>query len=226
MNYDVYLMDADETLFDFVKAEQAALANAFGRHGLKCPDGAIRAYREINADLWVQFESGQIEKDVLLVKRFAQLFERLGIGVDAHDFNAQYLVELGKGVDLIDGALEICRLLHEKGKHIYIVTNGASVSQRMRLEGSRIRTYISDIFISEDVGFQKPRKEYFDYVFQQLPPTDRSKIIMIGNSLTSDVQGGLNAGVDTCWFNKDGERNMTNLIPTYQISRLEEIALL
>jgi 2-haloacid dehalogenase len=224
MPYDIYLIDADDTLYDFDKAEAKALTSMFQRYALQCSDGIRRKYREISIELWGMFERGELAKEVLLIERFVRLSKVLGIPLDAAEFNRLYLIELGKCSDLLDGAEELCRQLHEKGKQIWIVTNGASVAQKARLAGSRIKPYISGQFVSEDVSYQKPQKEYFDYVLTRIPPVDKSRILVAGDSLSSDVLGGHNAGLDTCWFNPGRKENPSDVKPTYEVAALEDIA--
>jgi 2-haloacid dehalogenase len=125
---------------------------------------------------------------------------------------------------LIDDAEETCKARPAPPKRIYIVTNGVAITQKMRIKNSIIRKYISDLFVSEDIGFQKPRKEYFDYVFSKIPNPDMRNTIIVGDSLTSDIAGGVQSGIDTCWFNKDNVKNTTTITPTYEITRLIELS--
>ena len=224
MKYDIYLFDADATLYDYDKAEEYALSRAFERNGLGYSDGVRAKYRAINSELWRMFEKGEVEKGELLVRRFSQLFGEIGVVCDPAAFNAQYLVELGGGVFLIDGAYEICKTLYESDKKIYIVTNGVSLTQKARVGSSTIEPFISGLFVSEEVGFQKPQREYFDHVFSNIPKVAKDKILIVGDSLTSDIQGGCNAGIDTCWFNGARKENPGAVVPTYEIGELREIA--
>jgi 2-haloacid dehalogenase len=155
--------------------------------------------------------------------RFARLFNEIGVYHDVKDFNEKYLSELGKGSFLIDGALEICKEITSCNKKIYIVTNGILTTQKARIEHSAIKEYISDFFVSELVGYQKPHALYFEYVFSHIPHTDKNGILLIGDSLSADILGGNNAGIDTCWFNESGDINTTDIIPDYEISGLSEL---
>ncbi len=226
MKYDIYLFDADDTLYDYDRAEEYALARTFACNGLAYSDEVRAKYRVINAGLWRQFERGEVAKSELVVLRFARLFGEIGVAGDPSAFNARYLVELGNGSFLIDGAYEVCKVLCEAGKKIYIVTNGVSLTQKTRVARSPIEPFISGLFVSEEVGFQKPQREYFDHVFANIPPVEKSKILIVGDSLTSDIQGGAGAGIDTCWFNGRGKENPGGIEPTYEITRLSEIASL
>ena len=221
--YDVYLMDADGTLFDFEKAEANAVQNMFERRGFCYSDEILMTYREISALLWEEFEKGAISSSELQIQRFARLFSTIGLSYDAQRFNAEYLIELGKGAYLIDGAYEICEELAAHGKRIYIVTNGVQISQKSRIERSIIKEFISDYFISEAIGFQKPHALYFQHVFSNIPHFDKSKTLIVGDSLSADIAGGINAGIDSCWFNRFEMSNDTGIIPTYEIRDLSEL---
>jgi 2-haloacid dehalogenase len=225
MPYDVYLIDADDTMFDFDKAETTALTGMFQRYALRCSEGVRIRYRDINNELWAMFERGELSKEIVLIERFVRLSKVLGIPLDAEEFNRLYLLELGKCSDLLEGAEALCKRLFEEGKHIYIATNGTpSATQKSRLAASPLPPYVSGVFVSEDVGWQKPQKEYFDYIFAHIPPVDKSRVLMVGDSLSSDMRGGQNAGLDTCWFNPDHKPNPSDVRPTYEVAALAEIA--
>lgn len=223
MKYDIYLFDADETLFDYNKAEENALIETFSQNNLSYSEDIRSKYRDINNELWLAFERQEIGKDELQVERFFRLFHEIEVECDPSSFNGKYHIELGKGNYLIDGAYEICRALYEENKKMYIVTNGTSAVQKTRIANSKIKDFISDLFVSEDIGYQKPNKKYFDYVLSQIEKIDIRKILIIGDSLTSDIQGGYNAGIDTCWFNPNKNKNLIGITPTYEITDLSEI---
>ena len=222
-SYDVFLFDADGTLFDFNLAEATAFRTVFEGYGFECSEKVITRYSKINDNLWKTFETGAITIEGIKTQRFIRLFDELGINCDAYDFNDKYVVELAKGAFLIDGAKEICEKITSLGKTIYIVTNGITQVQKTRLGKSLIKDHISDCFISEQIGFQKPDKRYFDFVFSQIPQINNDKVLLVGDSLTADIAGGINAGIDTCWFNKNKVENQTNLKPMYEINRLSEL---
>jgi len=221
--YDIFLFDADNTLFDYDKAEENALKIVFDNCGFTYSESIRLKYREINLKIWEDYEKGIITKTDLQPARFNKLFEEIGVTYDAKIFNDKYLAELGKGSFLIDGALEICQKIAFNKKLIFLVTNGILATQKARIEHSIIKDYISDFFVSEFVGFQKPHISYFDYVFSHIPQTEKSKIIIIGDSLTADIAGGNNAGIDTCWFNGSGKTNDTDILPVYEINKLDEL---
>jgi len=219
----VFLFDADGTLFDFSKAEAFAFKSVFEKCGFVYSDKIMKRYSYINEQLWKSFERREITIDNIKTERFAQLFSELGISYDTSAFNDLFVIELGKGAFLIDGAEEICKELVLRNKKIYIITNGIAKVQKARLNYSTIKEYISDCFISELIGFQKPDVRYFDYVFSNIPQVGKDRILLIGDSLTADIAGGINAGIDTCWFNEFNIENRTGQKPVYEISRLSEL---
>ena len=221
--YDIFLFDADGTLYNFDIAEANALKVMFNNYGFGYSDETLAKYRKINVHLWDSYEKGEVSKDDLQTLRFSRLFEAIGIHYDETDFNKKYLAELGKGAFLIDGALEMCREIIKNGKLIYIVSNGIMATQEARIKHSLIKDYISDFFVSEFVGYKKPDVEYFEYVFSHIPQVGKDKILLVGDSLSADIAGGNNAGIDTCWFNMDRNENQTGIMPTYEISRLHEL---
>jgi YjjG family noncanonical pyrimidine nucleotidase len=221
--YDIFLFDADGTLFDYDKAEENALKTTFANCGFKYSENIRSKYREINSRAWKSYERNEITKEQLQTLRFANLFNETGICYDAKDFNGKYLHELGRGSFLIDGALEICEEIASNNKLIYVVTNGILATQKSRIENSIISKYISDFFVSEFVGFQKPHISYFNYIFEHIPKAGKEKIMIIGDSLSADIAGGNNAGIDSCWFNKSGVLNDTDIKPAYEISSLYEL---
>jgi 2-haloacid dehalogenase len=221
--YDLFLFDADGTLFDYDMAEANALKTIFDYCGFTYSESIRLKYREINSQVWGSYEKGEITQTELQTLRFIRLFNDIGVYYDAGNFNEMYLNEFGKGSFLIEGALEICREIISCSKKIYIVTNGILTTQKARIEHSLIKEYISDFFISEFIGFQKPHTLYFEYVFTHIPQVEKDRILIIGDSISADIAGGNNAGIDSCWFNKAGNINNTEIIPTYEIRKLSEL---
>jgi len=222
-SYDVFLIDADSTLFDFELAEATAFKTVFEACGFKYSKKILSRYSAINDSLWKKFETGGIKVDEIKTHRFIQLFNEIGIEYNVNDFNSKYVDELAKGAFLIEGAKETCEKITSADKKIYIVTNGLTHVQRTRLSNSLIKEYITECFISELIGYQKPDVRYFEYVLYQIPPVSRDKILMVGDSLTADIAGGNNANIDTCWFNEKGAKNQTTIKPTYEITKLNQL---
>jgi 2-haloacid dehalogenase len=198
--YEYLLLDADETLFDFRRAEAFALERAFAERGLVATPEAVAAYDAINKEIWRRLERGEIDQATLKVERFALLFADMGVGLDAADFSELYLGWLGRGSFLIPGAEELCACLAAKYR-LAIVTNGIAKVQRPRFEASPIRRHFEAIVISEEVGAAKPQPAIFARACEAMGVFDKSKVLMIGDSLSSDIAGGAAFGVDTCWLN-------------------------
>ena len=221
--YDVFLFDADGTLFDYDVAEDYALKKIFASFLFEYSENIHMKYREINSQLWELYEKNEVTQAELQTLRFKRLFDYAGIVSDEKLFNEQYLYELGKGTFLIPGAAEICKAVVLKGKRIYIVTNGILATQQTRIEQSSINGYISGFFVSEPIGFQKPHLSYFEYVFANIPAIDKEKTLIIGDSLSADIAGGNNASIDSCWLNIAHKKNDTDIKPTYEIFGLSEL---
>lgn len=221
-NYDIIYFDIDDTLFDFSKSEQQAFQSVFSKYNL-VNDLAkyAESYREINKVLWEDLERGKISLVELGSERFRRLFLEHGLEMDAVVFNRDYLEFLGQQRYLIQGAEKVIKALSHK--RLAIITNGYTAVQTSRINNSFLEGTFEHLIISESTGFQKPQPEIFDYAFKQLQITEKSNVLMIGDSLTSDIQGGINYGIDTCWFNPKYKENTTNLKPTYEINQLEHL---
>ncbi len=218
--YTTLLFDSDDTLLDFKAAEYSALRQMMADKGLPFSPENAEIYSNINKGYWEAFEQGLIEKKEIYVGRFKSFFEHLGVSTDPVSAAAVYEENLGKNHQLINGAIELLEKLYGKYE-MYIVTNGRDCIQKQRLNDSNIINYVSGVFISETVGAPKPEKKYFDYVFDNIPENDLSKILIIGDSMSSDILGGINAGIDTCWYNPLGKS--PKYIPTYEIGTLLEL---
>ncbi len=219
MKYPIILLDADDTLLDFAASEDAALGDMLASHGLPNTPAVRQRYSEINARHWKRLERGEITREELKVSRFRELFAELGADADPAACNADYMARLGGYSIPLPGAEDLCRRL-AKHHRLYIVTNGSSSVQHRRLGASAILPYIQKVYISEEIGAQKPSEAYFDAVFADLGNPPREDIIIFGDSQTSDMLGGKNAGITTCWFNPKGKD------PTgewdYTVTRLED----
>jgi 2-haloacid dehalogenase len=225
--YDLLLFDADDTLFDFYKAMCEALTKTLAEHGVSCTDEMIGRYDAINQRCWLRYEAGEFTREQMQRGRFTEFLSGMGLDCTPEQFDARYLEHLGDCPYLYDGALELCENL----SHFYrlaIVTNGISTMQRRRMENSLIAQYFEQIFISADTGYKKPEKGFFDYVFSRYPDIPLSKILIIGDSLGSDIKGGIDAGIATCWVNTRQEPPNKTLVPDYiydDLSGLHSILL-
>lgn len=222
MKYTTVLLDADDTLLDFKRTEETALRETFLKYGLPYNDEIRAMYKTINHKLWAAFEEGAISKDQILARRFRNTFTQMGVKDELPGFEEEYQLALGRGGFLIPEAMEICRQLSAWCR-LYIVTNGVEKTQNSRLDLSGLRPYLSDVFVSETTGFQKPQKEYFDYVFSRIPYFEKERTLMVGDSLNSDMKGGAGAGLDNCWYNPEKKPNYAGVPICYEITDLKEL---
>lgn len=223
MKYDILLFDSDDTLLDFKMSEFTALKEAMLGFGLPFSEKLAKLYSEANKVYWKAFEKGEIQKKEIYVGRFELFLNNAEIIFDAKKLATAYEEILKKQYFIIDGAKETCEEL-SKLYDMYIVSNGNILVQLPRLDGSGLRHYFKDVFVSELVGFQKPQKEFFDYIFNKIGVTDKSKVLIIGDSISSDILGGINAGIDTCLFSQN--INTSGIIPTYTAKNHKELTKL
>jgi 2-haloacid dehalogenase len=221
-HYQALFFDVDNTILDFTKTEQEALPLLFQQHGLPIDEEAMGAYRTINKRLWRSFEKGEIDRDTVVQSRFREFSARYGRETNGAELDAAYRELLGQGTHMIDGAAEVLDAL-SKHYSLYIVTNGVSETQYRRLKATALLPYFQAVFVSEDTGFQKPMAEFFDYVFEHVPNVSPTRSLIIGDSLAADIQGGHQAGMDTCWFNPGKLPKQLPITPDYEINALEEL---
>lgn len=221
MKYDILLFDADNTVLDFNSAESQALQRAFLQCNLPFDQHTLQVYRKHNVKEWQRYEKEEITRDEVLVNRFAFTFEELQLPFDGRvcHLYEQYLHD---GFDVVPFAEEVLQRL-QKVCRLYIVTNGVLSIQNSRMKGSGLEKYFEKRFVSEEIGFPKPKKQFFDYCFAHIPNVDKSKTLLIGDSLSSDILGGINAGIDTCWYNPEGKNNQSDIKPTYEIDDLRRL---
>lgn len=221
MKYDVYLFDLDDTLMDFAETEKLAFTNVFAANGF--PNGLADyrdSYRAISNILWEDLEQGRTSLAELKTERFKRLFVQHSIELDAAVFGQTYLDNLGKEVHVIEGVERMISRL--EGARIAVLTNGFNDVQLARIAASPFNNTFEAIFTSEEIGFQKPQVEIFQHVFQELQLTDKSRVLMIGDSLSSDILGGNRFGIDTCWYNPHKKKNNTAAKPTYEIHHWDD----
>ncbi|HHK5535174.1 TPA: YjjG family noncanonical pyrimidine nucleotidase [Bacillus mobilis] len=220
--YKTLLFDVDDTLLDFQKAEKVALRMLFEERGINLTREVEAQYKKINKRLWEAFEGGEINRDEVLNTRFSILLKEYGEEVDGILFENNYRSYLEEGNQLMQGAFEFISQIQSE-YDLYIVTNGISQTQDKRLRNAGLHALFQGIFVSEDTGFQKPMKEYFDYVFERIPNFSPEKGLIIGDSLSADIKGGYAAGIDTCWFNREKKSNDSEVVPTYEVQNFEEL---
>lgn len=222
MPYSIVLLDADNTLFDFTRSEREALTDCLKVRGLPHDRRVLDRYSEINDTHWKMLERGEITREFLKLNRYAVFFKEFGFDCDPASMAKDYMDTLGTKAFLIDGAQEFCESLHGKCR-MFIVTNGAIIAQRGRLSRSPITPLFEDIFISEEMGCGKPDRAYFDAVAARIEGYDPSEAIIIGDSLTSDIRGGINAGIATCWYNPTGKPAPENMPIDHIASNYKDI---
>lgn len=223
MKYNVLLFDADNTVLDFDKSEEQALQRAFELCGVKYDADVLTVYRRNNIAQWQRYERGEISRDEVLLNRFLLTLDELAIkNCNVNKLADEYEKYLHFGFYQIEHAREVLEEL-QKTCDLYVVSNGVLSIQNSRMKGSGLEKYFLRRFISEEIGVPKPNVEFFNRSFAQIPNLKKSSTLIIGDSLTSDVQGGINAGIDTCWYNPNGAKNNTDLVPTYEISDLRQL---
>ena len=222
MTYTHLLFDLDGTLFDFDAGETYAFRKVCDSFHVPFSAETLALYQGINLSYWKAYERGEITTTALSIARFRDFLAAVGKDGDPALMSQSYQNHLGEDCTPIPDALRVCRALYEKGYSISIITNGRSATQHSRLSRSELSSMISELFISEELGCQKPKKEFFDIVLKKLQ-IPSSQALVIGDSLTSDISGGIQYGIDTCWFNPKGSANTMLQAPTYEIRRLSEL---
>ena len=222
--FDTILWDVDGTLLDFAAAEEAAMRALFSDYGLGvCTEAMLARYSEINRNYWRALERGELTKADILTRRFEDFFAAEGIsGPPASEFNEAYQRRLGDTIVYRDGSDKLVASLRGEFRQ-YAVSNGTVAAQTRKLARSGFDKLMDGIFLSEQIGYEKPAKEFFDAVFREIGEGKRGSSIIVGDSLTSDIEGGNRAGVASCWYNPCGAENGTGARPDYEIKNLNEI---
>ena len=221
--YDVLLCDADNTIFDFNKAEEYAFADTCAHMGFEATDALLAVYSEINEALWKLFEQGGITQKDLRVRRFEQFLAAIGKGdLNAQEMSEAFVRSLGQQSVPIDGAIEAVKRWSEIVP-VIIVTNGIAKVQHGRMEKSEVRHFIRGMVISEQVGAAKPDPKMIFEGMKLANVSDKSRVLMLGDSLSSDIAAAANAGVDACWYNPNGAKNGKNLPVRFEIADLDEV---
>lgn len=222
MQYTWLLFDADGTLFAYDGAEEEALQNAFAHYQSPFSAEVGEAYKRINQGLWKRLEEQSITLMELRWQRFADLFDEFGIAQDAVEFSRTYLHYLGQAAHLIPGSLEVLEQLHGKF-NLAIITNGITEVQLSRIRISGLDRYFPHVFTSEALGVFKPASGFFDAVFEDIGHPARENVLVIGDSLSSDIAGGVGYGLDTCWYNPRGDQDRNGYPITYEIRELKQL---
>ena len=215
-------LDLDDTILDFRWAERQAITRTLSEADIEPTEEVRDLYRRINWEHWLRMERGELTREELKVRRFEALLQQLNREGDALAMSDRYLEYLGQGHCFLPGALETLQTLAQNYR-LFLVTNGNPPVQYSRLASAGISHYFEKIFISMEIGFHKPQKEFFDHCFSEIPGFSRERSIIVGDSLSSDIQGGINAGITTCWINYHGRPARDDIQPDYRIDELPQL---
>ena len=221
---DTVLWDVDGTLLDFNAAERAAIRTLFAEFGLgECTDAMLARYSQINTRFWQKLERNELTRPQVLLGRFEQFFGEYGIDPQiVPDFNQRYQLTLGDTIVFKDDSPAIIKALKGRVRQ-YVVSNGTVAAQTKKLEKSKLKELMDGVFLSEELGVDKPDTGFFEKVFSAIHADDLSKILIVGDSLTSDIQGGMNAGIKTCWYNPGRKPVPEDYRVDYSVSDLHEL---
>ena len=215
-------LDLDDTILDFHKAERIAIAKTIRDFGVEPTEEVLHRYHIINKWHWEQLELGKLTRAEVLENRFGVLFEELGVTADKALCARTYEKNLSIGHYFLPGAEEAVDSLHKKYR-LFLASNGTASVQKGRMTSANLYRFFERVFVSQEIGHNKPSKAYFDACFAQIPDFDRERAIMVGDSLTSDIRGGINAGMRTVWINPSHAENTTDIHPDYEIESIIEL---
>ena len=218
-------LDLDDTILDFHKAERIALAKTIRDFGVEPTEQVLHRYHLINKAHWEMLERGELTREQVLVGRFAVLFEELGVAVDPAACTEAYTKNLSIGHYFLPGAEEAVASLSKKYR-LFLASNGTASVQHGRMTSANLYRFFEKAFVSQDIGYNKPSLEYFTRCFAQIPDFDPKKAMIVGDSLTSDIRGGINAGIKTCWVNPDHAPGKEGITPDYEIEALPQLEAL
>lgn len=229
MRYELLLLDLDGTLLDYNQGERHALRQVFGDLNLPFDEHHHpHVYRRINNELWNEYEAGHIDREYLRSTRFRRFFDEIGLSPDSDEFSQRYLAALAASAFLEDGARELLDTLHGRVS-LVVVSNGFAAVQYPRLEHAQITHYFDAVIVSDEVRSRKPEAAIFDAALRhpglrRAAEPERSRCLMVGDGIYSDVAGALAYGIDSCWYNPEGLAFPLEQQPTYEISRLSQVA--
>ena len=220
--FEFLFLDLDDTILDFRKAERIAIAKTIREFGLEPTDEVLHRYHLINKWHWEQLELGKLTRAEVLENRFGVLFEEFGVRADQAACARAYEHNLSQGHYFLPGAEEAVDRLSKKYR-LFLASNGTASVQKGRMTSANLYRFFEKVFVSQEIGHNKPSREYFEAAFAQIPGFNKDKCLMVGDSLTSDIRGGANAGIKTCWFNPKGTENTSKLKPDYVIKDVAEV---
>lgn len=219
---DLIFLDLDDTILDFGKAEEVAIGKTLRRFGVLPTEAVVTRYSEINRLQWEKLERGELNRAQVKLRRFEILFEELGVTASAEEARRFYEEQLGIGHYFMEGAEALLESLAARGARLFLASNGTFAVQQGRIASAGIAKYFEKMFISEQLGAVKPQKEFFDICFAQIPGFARERAVIFGDSLTSDILGGINVGIKTCWFNPKGKPGREDIHPDGEIQHLSQ----
>lgn len=222
MAYESILLDVDDTLLNFKAGQRQAVDKLFRDQGLELTPVMRNLYEAKNHQLWSDLEKGLVSREFVLAERFTYIFKEYGLVKDGAAMDQIFRKYLAAETIFMEGAKAAVKELAQS-HDLYVVTNGVAVTQHSRLANAGLTQYFKGIYISEEVGYQKPNRQFFDYLFEHSPEIDPNKTLIVGDSLTADIQGGVNAGINTCWYNPEGLLNSTTVTPTFEINNLNQL---
>ena len=218
-------LDLDDTILDFHKAERIALAATIRDFGVRPTEDVLSRYHTINKWHWEQLELGTMTRQEVLVGRFNMLFEEQGIAVDPTAVARAYERNLGIGHYFLPGAEEAVDTLSKKYR-LFLASNGTASVQKGRMTSANLYRFFEKVFVSQEIGHNKPSKAYFDSCFSQIPDFDPARAMIVGDSLSSDILGGINAGIKTCWVNPSHGKAKNGIQPDFEIEALHQLPAL
>lgn len=223
MKYTHILFDLDNTILDFNQASKLSFEAIMKTYKLDHIPDLYNIYKVVNKQVWRELEMGTITQTELRSKRWNLFFDEIGVRKDGNAANDLYLANLVVHAKLIPGAIDILALCKGGGINTTVVTNGLKEVQRDKIKKFELDPYFDHIVISDEIGVAKPHAPFFDYVFDQIGHPAKENVLIVGDTLTSDVKGGLDYGIDACWYNYEGTDKIPNLQPTYTILDISEL---
>ena len=220
--YEILFLDLDDTILDFHKAERIAIGKTIRDFGVEPTEELLHRYHVINKWHWEQLEQGKLTRAEVLENRFGVLFEELGLEVDKTACARAYEKNLSIGHYFLPGAEEAVDALSKKYR-LFLASNGTASVQKGRMTSANLYRFFEKVFVSQEIGYNKPSKAYFDACFSQILDFDPQKAIIVGDSLTSDILGGINAGIATCWVNPNHLPGRPDIKPDYEIEALHQL---
>ena len=220
--YEILFLDLDDTILDFHKAERIAISKTIRDFGVEPTEELLHRYHVINKWHWEQLEQGKLTRAEVLENRFGVLFEELGLEVDKTACARAYEKNLSIGHYFLPGAEEAVDALSKKYR-LFLASNGTASVQKGRMTSANLYRFFEKVFVSQEIGYNKPSKAYFDACFSQIPDFDPQKAIIVGDSLTSDILGGINAGIATCWVTAADTPVREDIVPDYRIESITQL---